>query len=121
MGPGYTGPRRAVQIPGRRGPPLPTPAGGRVRPDMDDDEHDPSAVRRSRERRLAEATRKRPGGFLSSPYAALTLKALAIGAVVAFWLGAPQWVFLALAVGALGVIVLGPLRTLARRKGGDEP
>jgi len=80
------------------------------------EDRDVIARRRARQRRMARVgSGGEPKGFFATPLSAVVCMAIALGAVLAFWGGAPQWVLLALGIGSIVVVVIGIAFWRARR------
>lgn len=75
--------------------------------------------RRSRQQRIARAKsrgRQSQGGgnFFATPSAAIVSMFVALGSIIAFWRGVPDWALIAMGMGA--VIILGGTTLLLRSK-----
>ena len=69
------------------------------------DEREIAQRKRTRNQRLARSRARGVGHFFASPYAAVVCMLVALGSIVGFWRGVPQWALLALGVGAVLIIV----------------
>ena len=72
------------------------------------EDHELIQRRVSRQNRISRTKRRGGQGvaFFGSPYAAIVCMLVALGSIVGFWRGVPNWALLALGMGAVIIVAM---------------